>query len=49
LILSQHYFCDLIHAISSMEDTASNFHLLALLYQALSYQADPGASDAKVI
>lgn len=47
--LSRHYYCDLIHAISAIEDNASDFHLLSLIYESLSYRANPTASDPETV
>lgn len=46
---SLHFYCDIIHAVAAIKDNPHCFHSMALLYESLSYKANPGTSDPEVI
>lgn len=46
--VSQHFYWDTIHAISTI-DCDTNFHVLSLLYEALAYKDNPNASYPTVV
>lgn len=48
ITLSPHFYRDLIHAFSHIEDHSFCFHSTALIYESLCYKANPKASDPEI-
>lgn len=48
IMVSKHFYCDLIHSFSHITDHSSCFHSTALLYESLCYKANKTASDPEV-
>ena len=48
IAVSEHFYRDLIHALSRIKDRSYCFHATALLYESLCYKANEGASDPEI-
>jgi hypothetical protein len=45
IIVSAHYYADLVHALSHLPKDDSAFHVVSILIESLAYSANPDAQD----